>query len=403
MDKLNRTYGGIMDKNGSQKTGGTNNKDEILGPLETEKLKLIKEKSDMDSQCIALRAEWIKKQTNVLTLQQTKDEDAKGLDLLKNQKVILEQKKMREEKNTEMIIKDTRDIDMALKGLRNEMNKLNVLLSKHQENKKILEDQNSNSEKEFYTRLKQLESEGIELEKKIQALRDEKSDILTQIVETERQILLWERKTELEKEMQKELDPNIGRKEIEMMKNEIHNMELRFQQMKRKQEELIKDMERCVAKRETIQWKYLPLAEKQAKGSKVSASKMQRDIQTLKATLKHTTDNAAQITKSIEEKAKDLEKLNSTTDGTAQKLRVAEENIGKKQIDLLSMQIEKQVGLSQILSFQGKAKILDAVSKGKYKEKGAKEKDLEEDIIKALDQFKMDHPMFALVIDKVMA
>lgn len=42
------------------------------------------------------------------------------------------------------------------------------------------------------------------------------------------------------------------------MKKEIHNMELRFNQLKRKQEQLIKDIERAVGKRNGITIKYLP-------------------------------------------------------------------------------------------------------------------------------------------------
>ena len=46
------------------------------------------------------------------------------------------------------------------------------------------------------------------------------------------------------------------------MRKEIHRMKLRYDQLRKKQEELIKDMERSVFKRETIQLKYLPKVEK---------------------------------------------------------------------------------------------------------------------------------------------
>ena len=46
------------------------------------------------------------------------------------------------------------------------------------------------------------------------------------------------------------------------MKKEIHRMELRYEQLRKKQEQMIKDMERAVFKRETIQLKYLPKVEK---------------------------------------------------------------------------------------------------------------------------------------------
>ncbi len=111
---------------------------------------------------------------------------------------------------------------------------------------------NFNIENEFKQKLKELENESIKLESHISTLKEEKADILAEIVEAERQILLWERKIQLEREMQDALDPNIGQSEIVAMKKEIHRMELRYEQLRKKQEQMIKDMERAVFKRETI-------------------------------------------------------------------------------------------------------------------------------------------------------
>lgn len=88
---------------------------------------------------------------------------------------------------------------------------------------------NFNIENEFKQKLKELENEAIKLENSIATLKEEKADILSEIVEAERQILLWERKIQLEKEMQDALDPNIGQSEIVAMKKEIHRMELRYE------------------------------------------------------------------------------------------------------------------------------------------------------------------------------
>ena len=69
---------------------------------------------------------------------------------------------------------------------------------------------NFNIENEFKQKLKELENESIKLENHISNLKEQKADILADIVEAERQILLWERKIQLEKEMQDALDPTIG-------------------------------------------------------------------------------------------------------------------------------------------------------------------------------------------------
>ena len=44
----------------------------------------------------------------------------------------------------------------------------------------------------------------------IDRIKDEKAQLLSEIVEAEKQILLWERKIHLEREMQEHLDPNYG-------------------------------------------------------------------------------------------------------------------------------------------------------------------------------------------------
>lgn len=83
-------------------------------------------------------------------------------------------------------------------------------------------------------------------------IKDEKAQLLSEIVEAEKQILLWERKINLEREMQETLDPNYGQKEIQELKKEIHRMELRLDDIRKKQENVILEMERAVYKRETI-------------------------------------------------------------------------------------------------------------------------------------------------------
>lgn len=158
-------------------------------------------------------------------------------------------------------------------------------------------------------RLKELENESLKLEQNIQNLKESKAETLADIVESERQILLWERKIQLEKEMQDALDPNIGQQEIVAMKKEIHIMELRYEQLRRRQEEMIKNIERAVENRQTIQLKYLPKVEKRNAG-KASQSRMAQQIAGLQKTHKHTMENKMQLENSIQSKLRELDQLN---------------------------------------------------------------------------------------------
>jgi hypothetical protein len=116
------------------------------------------------------------------------------------------------------------------------MNKLNELKYRHKFATVTLQDTNFNIEIQFKQKLKELENESFRFENQITQLKEEKADILGEIVEAERQILLWERKITIEKEMQETLDPTIGQKELVAMKKEIHRMELRYDVLRKKQE-----------------------------------------------------------------------------------------------------------------------------------------------------------------------
>jgi chromosome segregation ATPase len=137
---------------------------------------------------------------------------------LENKKTILEQKKSRLNANYKSFEKEISVIQIGLKGLQYDMNKLNDGLAVNNEKRGKLLNENVNIESEFGQKLKVLERESVSLEVQIDALREEKADLLNQIIECEKQILLWERNYQLEREMQDALDPNVGQSEIEDLK-----------------------------------------------------------------------------------------------------------------------------------------------------------------------------------------
>merc|ERR1712060_419479 len=110
--------------------------------------------------------------------------------------------------------------------------------------------------------------------------KEEKAGMTQEILEAERQVLLWERKITLEKEMQEALDPNIGQADAQAMQKEIHRMELRLDQLKRRQEQMIKEMEQAIHKRDAICLKYEPKAKKNKQAS--TTANVKRQVQSLR-------------------------------------------------------------------------------------------------------------------------
>lgn len=74
----------------------------------------------------------------------------------------------------------------------------------------------------------------------------------TGIILRRRQIMLWEKKTQLAREAKATVDSEVGQGEIRAMNAEIHRMEVRHTQLMKLQEKLIQDMEKAVSRRDTI-------------------------------------------------------------------------------------------------------------------------------------------------------
>lgn len=261
--------------------------------------------------------------------------------------------------------KEIRALEVALKNLDFEMNKLNDLYYKNTAQQTKMTNDNFNIENEFKQKLKELENESIKLESHISTLKEEKADILAEIVEAERQILLWERKIQLEREMQDALDPNIGQSEIVAMKKEIHRMELRYEQLRKKQEQMIKDMERAVFKRETIQLKYLPKVEKKNAQDKSSQGKLSRQIANLKQTLRHTTENTMQLDTTIEQRLKELEQVNDEIEQTRNDVDQYDQATQKGTVEMLAGRMDRAKATYDLIKFQSMAKRYDELATSK--------------------------------------
>ena len=92
----------------------------------------------------------------------------------------------------------------------------------------------------------------IELEKGRDSLYTENQKLTRSLLEAERQVMLWEGKTQLAKETRDAVDKEVGQGEIKQMKSEIHRMEVRFSQLMKEQETLMRESEKCIEQRGSI-------------------------------------------------------------------------------------------------------------------------------------------------------
>jgi chromosome segregation ATPase len=319
VDRLNREYD---EKRSKQE-------DDNTGPMEGKIKGLRKQITDKAQECADMQKGWIGKQTDLLTLQEEIDTTKDHVQDQKNRKLILQQKRIRTEGGWEGQKKEISDLRLDVKHLQYEMDKLNVSLAKHAKEQEQLSNANQTMETEFVRKLKEIEQNCIQTENEVDTLRLEKEAMLEEIVESERQVMLWERKIHLEKEMQQALDPSIGQAETTAMRKEIHRMELRYEQLKRRQDQMIQEMERVIHKRDAIQLKYEPAAQKDPN----SGLQLKRQLTSLRSNLKLCMQAAQETESHMRQREVELKDVQEAVERASQETQQLERSVEQTQLD----------------------------------------------------------------------
>jgi len=139
--------------------------------------------------------------------------------------------------------------------MHDDMSRISGLISKNNELGKRLTTATDINERAFSEELKDMETESAHMDARISSLQEERNRLLEELLECERQVILWEKKITLEKATQEALDPSVGENELASMEKEVNRMRSRYETMKRDQEKLIAEMERAIEKRDVIAMK----------------------------------------------------------------------------------------------------------------------------------------------------
>jgi chromosome segregation ATPase len=162
------------------------------------------------------------------------------------------------------------------------------------------------------------------LQANVAATKAAKVVLEQELIECERQIMLLERKLELEKETQAAYNQedetgNI----IKSMKREIHKMELRHVALLQEQEDLVVEVERCISKRESISMKGKTMPKK----AETSADR-KKGVNDMKGKIKDLESEALRYKKQILQLESDREDIGQRLDALGQQrkqLQAAEE------------------------------------------------------------------------------
>ncbi|XP_029295682.1 coiled-coil domain-containing protein 40, partial [Cottoperca gobio] len=225
---------------------------EDLSPLQIKVEAILSQIEELAANIKSDQHLWMRRQGTLVGLTQEIEANSKDMLTLQTEYTAMQLKKIRLESQIEVEHREETELDKNAKMLRGDLLKLNTLLSKNGQLSQALEQENALMETDFLHRLKEAERESIEMQMKHEKTQEEKERLLNSLVEAERQIMLWEKKTQLVKETRSAVDSEVGQGDIQIMKSEIHRMEVRLNQLMKQQERLLRESEATVARRETI-------------------------------------------------------------------------------------------------------------------------------------------------------
>nr|XP_014129654.2 coiled-coil domain-containing protein 40 isoform X2 [Zonotrichia albicollis] len=334
-----------------------------LGPLEIEINRLNQEIEDCNSEAVTLQKYWLSEQKELMKLTQEKEEQITSLDTLQKQSIIMQQRKLRLDNEIQQEMKEQKDVERHMKNMSNDLIKLNTLINKNNSSVENLQNGRIVTENEFVQSLKAAEKESMEMQERHSKLTEEKERLLNSLVEAEHQILLWEKKFQLAKEMKDTTDALTEHGEIHDMKTEIRRMQVRYGQLQKQQEMLIRAMEACVSQRETI----TDRAEAQNKLKHSTKSDVQSRKEDLKKKIREIQENIYECNQTMQELETIQESLKDNFSEKQQEVCQLQDETESLILDREYLHFEKRWNLLEIVAHQARQKQLQALRQGKYK------------------------------------
>jgi chromosome segregation ATPase len=331
LDKLNRQFDKLI----------ANQQEENYGPLEATIHNLQKAIDAKIRENEQLKKDWTRYQNELVTLVNKSDELNGDLQKIGAKQTILTQKKNRLDTDTKKEHGDIGDLSTGMRHMHNEMQKLNQKISENSKFERVLADTNFDMENKILSSLQEREREALKLESSIRELRDEKRNILDDLLEVERAIKYWTKKIELQKEIQEAVDPEVGQEEITRMRKEIHIMEQRLVELKRNQRSKIEDMERAIQKRSIILVKG-NAAQKNAKhkANNIKAN-VQREVQQLQKELSKRKNESSKTLDLIKKHQNEAMTTGEDVEKTRLEAEEIKQSIGNLNADLQKLNLSK--------------------------------------------------------------
>lgn len=322
-----------------------------VSPLEIKRDSLRAEITSTAKDNSQLQQQWLQSQHEFVLLTKEMAETNEAIEELRTRNSVLLRKKLRLTREVEQNEIELRRAKNKYSLMQNDIVKLNALINKNAKTADSLESGTELMEVDFLRMLKDEELESIKLQETIEETAQARTQLDQDVVESEREILLWEKKIQLAEEMKATLkgDDESG-SELQAMKAEIHRMELRSAQLARQKEVLIQEMEKSVERRGEID-----LRATAAKNNKnnTTVSKVKKQVVDLRKRVKQTQADAAAAEKQAVEIEEEVIELRARTEDARRELQEAFDAVEDAKREVARQKRQRNGNLAEIAREQG--------------------------------------------------
>lgn len=345
VDRLNKKYEKMVEAAGGE---------ENLGPLENTVKMLNKETEGYNEDCKELEREWLRKQTEMVAIIAEGDQLSEMNNEYQARVTILTQQNTRLAKESRSLKTEVKVANQTNVELSKDIAKLNTFISSNHEEEGHLQTQNYIIEHDFVEELKLMERDSMALQAIISDTKIKKAHLLDEIMEMERQALLWEKKIQLDKETRDALDPSVGQQETQGMEREIHRMQLRLSALQREQERLSSEMERAITKRAVIANRFKGKAQQstapsgKSKSVEFTNASIKKKIGALKKDARIQAEESTRYTEMIEERKAQLHEMASDLERTTTQYSTTEELSHQLQGEINDLLYQKQLNQERL-------------------------------------------------------
>ena len=358
VDKLNRQFEKLT----------ANMTDEETGPLEATIANLKREILAKEGEGREMQRMWVAYQTDLVGLINDNNALAEKIQRLKSETTVLTQKRGRLDRQQSQQDGEIKELEISMVTMRQDMSRLHALIAKNADLQALLANDNFVLEGSIVSNLRELEEEAGKIEARIQEVGEDKRLVLAEIVEAERQIMLWERKIQLEKETQSALDPEFGGAILAAMKKEIHRMKLRYAELLRRQEKLIQDMEGAIAKRDLIATKgRTTVAAGAKKAADLTEMALNKAIADLKRSIRETEKEASMSDARVAELDSERVSVTAELEQATARLRTVAEEDSALRAAVSSASNARFTGLVSTANAQRMARRYEELAAGTYR------------------------------------